>query len=162
MTPLQLLILVGMIVFAVYKQTQVRAVPSGFRRFKLALIYGAIGYWVGGFGAPSGAFAVSLLAFSILLSVVVGLARGVHTRIWLAADGTPMSQGTVLTVGLFLGMVTIKFALGFYTTLHGIQTGDGFGEILVMVALMLAAQSQIMSTRAEALARSTTRVTVGV
>jgi len=58
------------------------------------------------------------------------------------------SQGTTLTVGLFLGMVVAKFGLGTYAYFAHISDDGGFGEILVMIAVMVAFQAEIIWRRA--------------
>jgi hypothetical protein len=44
------------------------------------------------------------------------------------------SQGTPLTIGLFLGLVTAKFAIGTACYFLNISDDGGFGKILVMIA----------------------------
>ena len=62
-----------------------------------------------------------------------------------------VSQGTALTIGLFLGLVGVKFALGTLAYFTGISDGGGFGEVLFMIAIMVALQAQIMWRRAQVL-----------
>jgi hypothetical protein len=150
MSPLDLVAILALVGYAVYKQTKVsEVVQKG--RFKLALIYGIVGLAVGGFDLPSGAAGWSLLGGSLLLSVVVGLMRGRWTRMWRAADGRIFKQGTKLTVGLFLVLIAIKFGLGTLSHFTGIDDGEGLGEVMVMMALMIAVQSQLMWVRAQAM-----------
>jgi hypothetical protein len=92
-----------------------------------------------------------MLAFSPALSAVVGLGRGYRTNIWREADGRIFRKGNALTIGLFVALVASKFALGTVAYFTGIDDGAGFGEMLVMIAIMVAFQAQIMWTRAEAL-----------
>ncbi|GGL98340.1 DUF1453 domain-containing protein [Nakamurella endophytica] len=148
MSPLDLVAIVALVGYAVYKQTQVSEVTER-GRFKLALIYGIVGLAVGGFNLPSGVGGWSMLAGSLALSVVIGLMRGHWTRMWRAADGRIFKQGTKLTVGLFIGMVVVKFGLGTVSHFTGIDDGEGFGEVMVMMALMIAVQAQLMWLRAQ-------------
>ena len=149
----EILILVAMIGYAIYRQTQ-RHEVIGSSRFKLAIIYAVVGLAVGGFSRPDTAAEWGLLAAGLGLSVVVGLARGRWTRVW-ADDASGVrrvySQGTALTVGLFLGMVAVKFGLGTYAYFNHISDDGGFGEILIMIAVMVAFQSQLVWRRACAL-----------
>ena len=62
-----------------------------------------------------------------------------------------VTQGTALTIGLFLGLVVVKFALGIFAYFTGIGDGGGFGEVLFMIAIMVALQAQIMWRRAQVL-----------
>jgi uncharacterized membrane protein YfcA len=112
----EILILVAMVGYAIYRQTQQHEVV-GSSRFKLAIIYAVIGLVVGGFSRPDTAAEWVLLVASLVLSVVVGLARGKLTRVWAddaAGEHRVYSRGTAVTVALFLGMVVAKFGLGTY------------------------------------------------
>jgi len=73
--------------------------------------------------------------------------RGHYTRVW-AEGGRVFSQGTVFTITLFLLMVLGKFALGTAAYLAGVSDDGGFGNILLMIALMIAFQAQIIWRRA--------------
>lgn len=160
MNAIEIITVIALIAYAVYKQTHVAEVKAK-GRFTMALIYALVGIGVGGFVAPHGAASLALLAGSILLSVVVGVARGRLTRIWTTADGHILRQGTALTVGLFLGMIAVKFAMGTYAYLAHITDSSGFAEIMVMMAIMVAVQAEMIHRRALAL-RDTTPVTVPV
>ena len=65
------------------------------------------------------------------------------------------SQGTALTVGLFLGMVAAKFGHGTYAYFAHISDDGGFGEILIMIAVMVAFQAELIWRRARALGART-------
>jgi hypothetical protein len=150
MTPVQILILAALCVFAVYRQSR-RSEVIGASRFKLALIYAAVGVVAGGFHAPSDASSWALLLGSFALSAVVGVARGKLTRAWVTEDGKAFSQGTALTIGLFIALVGSKFALGAVEYVgHASTTGGGFGEVMLVIALMVALQSEIVWRRVKA------------
>jgi hypothetical protein len=94
-----------------------------------------------------------LLVASLLLSVV-GLARGRLTRVWTeqTAEGPRVfSQGTALTIGLFLGLVAVKLGLGTWAYFAGVSDDSGFGEVLFMIAVMVAFQAEIVWSRARAM-----------
>jgi len=150
MSPLEILAIVGLVGYAIYKQTHVSEV-RGKGRFKLAIIYAIVGIVVGGFAAPHGVAAAVIIAAGLALSVVVGLARGRLTRMWVAADGRVMRQGTVLTVTLFLALIAAKFALGTIAYLDHVSDGAGFGEVMIMIAIMVAVQAELVWRRAQAL-----------
>ena len=160
MSPTEILILLAMIGYAIYRQTQ-RHEVVGSSRYKLAIIYAVIGVAFGGFSRPDTAAEWGLLAASLVLSIVVGLARGRLTRVWAddtAGERKVYSQGTALTVGLFLGMVVVKFGLGTYAYFAHISDDGGFGEILIMIAVMVAFQAELIWRRGRALgARATSR-----
>ncbi|HVH22512.1 MAG TPA: hypothetical protein VNA11_08650, partial [Pseudonocardia sp.] len=90
----------------------------------------------------------------LVLSALVGLARGRWTRLW-AQDGRVYSQGTPLTIGLFLGLIAAKFAIGTVCYFLHISDDGGFGEILVMIAVMIAFQAEIIWRRARTIGART-------
>ena len=157
MSTTEIAVIVAMVGYAVYKQTQVSE-AKGRGRFKLAIIYAVVGVAVGGFAMPHTVLAIALLTLSIVLSAVVGLARGRLTRMWVE-NGTVMRQGTALTVGLFLALVLAKFGIGTYEYLAGVRDTGGFGEVMVMIAVMVAVQAEIVWRRAQSVARATGSVT---
>jgi hypothetical protein len=153
MSPLEIVAVLALVGFAVYKQSQ-RQLVAGSSRFKLAITYAVVGLAVGGFAWPEGIWAWLMLAVGLALSAAVGFARGRLTPMWTedGPDGPRVvSQGTALTIGLFLGLVVVKFALGIFAYFTGIGDGGGFGEVLFMIAIMVALQAQIMWRRAQVL-----------
>ena len=153
MSPIEIVVLLALTGYAIYKQTQ-RHEVTGSHRFKLAIIYAVVGLAVGGFSRPDTPVEWGLLVGSLALSAVVGLARGRLTRMWTESspDGPRVySQGTTLTVGLFIGLVAVKFALGAFAYIAHISDDGGFGEILVMIAVMVAFQAQLVWRRAQQL-----------
>jgi hypothetical protein len=150
MSPTEIVLLLALTGYAIYQQTR-RHQIDGKSRFKLAIIYGIVGLVVGGLHRPENAAAVGLLVLSVALSIVVGLLRGRYTRVWAGADGTAYSQGTPLTIGLFLGLVAAKFAIGTAAYFLHISDDGGFGEILIMIAIMVAFQAGLIWRRARAL-----------
>lgn len=147
MSPVEILAILGMTAWAIYKQTVVTEVRAK-GRFKMAAIYGVVAIVVGGFAQPHGATAWALLLVGIALSVAVGLARGFLTRIWTEPDGRVLRQGTVLTVALFLGLVLSKFVLGAIAQADHVNDGAGFGEVMLMIAVMVAFQAEVVWRRA--------------
>ena len=104
MSPLAIVALLALTGYAIYRQSQRHEVTAQ-GRLKMAIIYAVAGLVVGGFSQPNGTAEWSLLIISIVLSVVVGLARGRFTRMWTEdrSDGRHViAQGTVLTIGLFV------------------------------------------------------------
>ncbi len=159
MSPIEIVALLALVGYAVHRQTRQHEVV-GTSRFTMAVIYAIAGVVVGGFTRPHTVTEVLVLVGSLALSVVVGLARGRLTRLW-AHEGRVYSQGTPLTIGLFLGLVAGKFAIGTACYLLHISDDGGFGEILVMIAVMIAFQAEIIWRRAQALgARASDRTPV--
>lgn len=153
MTPIEIAAILALTAWAVVRQTRTTRLSLGRERFKMAGIYAVAGLVVGGFDTPSGVAGWTMIATGLALSFVVGLLRGRRTRLWVES-GAVWSRGTALTVGLFLGLVATKFALGTVAYLLGIDDGAGFGEVLVMIAIMIAVQAEIVQRRALALLAS--------
>ncbi|MET0695698.1 MAG: hypothetical protein ABWX96_04245 [Propionibacteriaceae bacterium] len=149
MSPTELILILTMTGYAVYQQTRRHELQQK-TRFKLAIIYGIVGLAVGGFNLPKTPLSITFLAISIVLSVVVGLIRGRYTRVW-REDDILFSQGTKLTVTLFLLLIASKFALG--TVAYFLHASDdgGFGEVMIMIALMVAVQAELIWRRAQRL-----------
>lgn len=150
MTPVTIVILVVLVAYAIFQQTR-RHEVVGSSRFKLAIIYGIVGLVVGGFSRPEGFGEWAILTLSLLLSVGVGIARGRRTNVWRDEAGGIYSQGTTLTISLFLGLVIVKFAMGTAAYFLDISDDGGFGEILLMIAVMIAFQAELIWRRAQLL-----------
>jgi hypothetical protein len=149
MSPIEITALLALVGFAIYRQSR-RHEVLGASRFKLPLLYAVAGVVVGGFALPHTMPTVLLLVGSLALSVLVGVARGRLTRMW-SEHGRIYAQGTPVTIGLFLGLVAVKFAIGTACYLLHLTDGGGFGEILLMIAAMLAFQAEIVWRRARAM-----------
>jgi hypothetical protein len=149
-SPIEIVALVALVCYAVYRQTRQQEVV-GNTRFKLAIVYGVVGLVVGGFYFPDTGGEATLLLASIVLSAVVGVLRGRLTRVWAGPDGRVLSQGTPLTIGLFLGMIVVKFGMGTVAYFTGVSDHGGFGEILLMIAVMVALQAELIWRRARPL-----------
>ncbi|MDN5978521.1 hypothetical protein [Acidipropionibacterium jensenii] len=146
MSVYELIAILGLTSYAIYQQTRCHEVVAR-TRFKLTFIYLAVGLLIGGMHLPSTPLAAVFPVISILLSLIVGQIRGRLTRLWVE-DGKVYSQGTPLTVAIFLGLIASKFVLGtiaYFT--HASDTG-GIGEILIMLAIMMAIQAELIHRRA--------------
>lgn len=148
MSPLEIVAILALTLWAIYKQTVIAEV-NGRSRFKMAIIYAAAGVAVGGFDLPSGLAGWAMIVTGLALSLVVGLFRGRLTRVWTDADGRIWRRGTAVTVGLFVALIATKFALGALASVRGIDDGAGFGEVLVMIAIMIAVQAEIIWRRVQ-------------
>lgn len=154
MSSTEIVILVAMVGYASYQQTRKHQVV-GRTRFKLAIIYAVIGLVVGGVHLPTSTAAVTLLLTSLALSIAVGLLRGRLTKMWATPDGQIFSQGTPLTIGLFFGLIVAKFAMGTAAYFLHISDDGGIGEILLMIAVMVAFQAELIWRRARGLSPAT-------
>ncbi len=147
MSSYEIVAILALTAWAVYRQTIVSEVTFTNARFTMAVIYAVVGLAVGGFDTPGGWAGWAMIFTGLALSFVVGLIRGRHTSLWVA-DNTVWRRGNALTVGLFLGLVATKFALGALAYVWHIDDGAGFGEVLLMIAIMIAVQAQIIHRRA--------------
>ncbi len=152
------LIILALVIYAIVRQTQKHEVV-GSTRFKLALIYAGVGLVIGGFNLPTGPWGWSFLALSLVLSAVVGVVRGRLTHVWRdAADGRVRAQGTAVTISLFVALILAKVALGTIAYLNDISDDGGTGEVLLLIALMVGLQADIVWRRARAIgARASSR-----
>ena len=153
MSPLAIVALLALTGYAIYRQSQRHEVAAR-GRFTMAIIYAVAGLVVGGFSQPDSAAEWALLIISIALSVGVGVARGRLTRMWTEdrPDGRHViAQGTVVTIGLFVAMVAVKFGLGTWAYFNHVSDDGGFGEILIMIAVMIGFQAELVWHRARAL-----------
>lgn len=148
MSRVQPLIIFVLTAYAVYQQT-CRHQLNPKIRFKLAVIYIGVGLIVG-FTLPHSWAQAGFFAASIALSIVVGAIRGRLTRVWTDSTAS-YSQGTVLTVSIFLAMIAVKFGFGALAYFAGVTETSGIGEILVMIGAMMALQAQIIHVRASRL-----------
>jgi hypothetical protein len=154
MSPIEITALLALIGFAIYRQSR-RHEIVGATRFKLPLVYAVVGVVVGGFALPHTLPAVLLVVGSLVLSVLVGVARGRLTPVW-SEGGRVFAHGTPVTIGLFLGLVAVKCAIGTVCWFLHIPDGGGLGEILLMIAAMLAFQTEIVWRRARAMTAAMT------
>ena len=147
MDPVELILILALVGYSLWKQTQKNEVV-GNRRFKLAIIYAVIGILVGGFRPPDGFWPILVLLVSLGLSFVVGWLRGKYAKLWVE-NGRVYSQGTPLTIGLFLALILSKFVIGFVVVYRNVNDDAGMGEIMVMIAIMIAFYAQVLWRRAE-------------
>ncbi len=154
MSTTELIIILALTGYAVFKQTRTHEI-TGRSRFTLAMIYAIVGIVLGIHVAYS-AGAIALLAVSLLASLLVGFIRGTRSKMWRERDGRVYSRGTVFTVGLFLGLIAFKFALGTVAYFAHISYGTSIGEILLMIGLMVGVQAEISWRRAQAMGATTT------
>lgn len=142
---------------AVYRQTVLSEVATT-NRFTPAISYGIAGPVVAGFALPHGAVGYLTTAVGLVLSAVAGVVRGYRTLIWMEPDGRIVRQGTAVTILLFLGPVAAAVAMGVLSYLAGLSDGPGFGEVVVMIAIMAACESEIVYRRRQKLALAVRRV----
>jgi hypothetical protein len=147
--PVELILILALVGYSVWKQSQ-KSEVIGNRRFKLAIIYAIIGIVIGGFRPPDGFWPILVLVISLALSFVVGALRGRFAKLWVE-NGRVYSQGTPLTIGLFLALIVSKFVVGFLVVIFQINDDAGMGEIMVMIAIMIAFYAEVLWRRAKPL-----------
>lgn len=152
MTPVELVLIAVLCGYAVYRQSQ-RHEVIGSSRFKLAIIYGIVGLVVGGFYLPETTLEWVFLAASVAASVVVGVVRARFTHVWVDG-GQVYSQGTVVSISLFLALVLAKFALGTLAYFLDVSDDGGFGEVLILISIMVGIQAELVWRRAQAMTGS--------
>jgi hypothetical protein len=149
MSPTDLLIILALVGYAVHRQTRKHEL-TGRSRFTPAIINAIAGLAVGGGAVPRGGLSLVLFTTSIALSLVVGFVCGRYTRIWREADRL-FAQGTTFTVTLFLLMIAAKFGLGTVGYFTHATADSGLGEVLIMIAVMVAVQAEYVWRRAQVL-----------
>lgn len=149
MTILENVILVLMVGYSIYRQVQLHEVV-GDSRFKLAIIYGVIGLIVGSYQLPFNSWEIIATVISLSLGIIVGLLRGKYCHVW-ADQGRVYTKGTVFTLSLFIGLLVVKIGMGTISYINGSSNSGTFGDILVMIALMIAFQSEVVWRRAKPL-----------
>lgn len=88
---------------------------------------------------------LALLAVNLGLGAVLGVGRGATVKVWRGADGVLMSQGTLLTLGLWL--VSFAIRIGFGVLSHGaMNTAD----LALFVGVTFGAQSAVLWMRMQA------------
>jgi hypothetical protein len=153
MTPVELVLIVVLCGYAVYRQSQRHEVIGG-SRFKLAIIYVVVGLVVGGFYVPETTLEWVFFAASVAASVVVGAVRARFTRVWVDG-GHVYAKGTVVSISLFVALVAAKFALGTLAYFLDVSDDGGFGEVLIMIGIMVGIQAELVWRRAQALPAAT-------
>lgn len=154
MNPIEIVALIGLSAYSLYKQSHRRKLVSS-KRFLLPAVYVIVGVAVGGFVLPQSVLAGVLLALGWLITLVTGFIRGVKTRIWIEEDGTRWAQGTALTITLFIAMIAAKLGLGSIAYVEHVNPAGGFGEIIASIGVMMLFQSEIVHRRAVRLAKPT-------
>lgn len=91
---------------------------------------------------PAGLIDLTLLAVNLGLGLVLGLGRGATMRVWRGAGGLLMSQGTLLTLGLWL--VSIAVRIGFGILSHG---ATNMADLALFVGVTFGAQSAALWLR---------------
>jgi len=120
---------------------------------------------IGGFGLqhndiPASTAAWAAAAFSLALSVGLGVARGALIPVWRDECGAWLSQGNRLTIALWVVLIAAKFVIGAVSSVTGWFPQTGAGEVFLFLGISFAAQNLVIARRAtpaRARARSASR-----
>lgn len=157
MLVLEIVVVGAMTAYAIYRQTVLSEVATT-NRFTLAIGYGIVGLVAVGFAPPRGAVGYTVLVMGLVVSAAVGLVGGRRTDIWMEPDGRIVRKGSAATILLFLGPVAARVGIGVLFLVAGIADRAGFGEILVMIAIMVGIPAQLVYRRRRKLALAVQRV----
>lgn len=113
-------------------------VPVGAGLFGLRALAGA---------PPETVFAAALLAANLLAGAGLGALRAATMRVWRRADGTWMSQGTLVTLLLWAASIGIRVPLMFV-----VGGGSPPGELPLFLGVTFGAQSLVVWLRMQRLA----------
>jgi hypothetical protein len=97
------------------------------------------------------ATALAFFGLGLLLAVVMGFVRAATIRVWRTGTGW-VSQGGWLTVATWLATVAVRVAVLLLATHLG--AAEGAGEVMLFVAVTLAAQNLSVARRTGLLGRT--------
>src|SRR5262245_50257737 len=143
-----MLVLLVLLPWSIWRQMHAHEVTRE-SLIKLPLIFAAIGVLGFGTGAiPTDTAAIAYLAFSVALSVGMGVWRGAEISLWRDEDGKPISKGNRTTITLWVALIGSKFALGAIASITGWFPAEHAGEVFLFLALSFVAQNLVVARRA--------------
>jgi hypothetical protein len=115
---------------------------------KLPIIFAAVGALsLTTQDVPTDAAAVAYVAFSLALSVALGVWRGAVIPTWRNAAGEWMSKGNRLTITLWIVLIGAKVAMGTVASITGWFPASTTGEVFLSLGLSFAAQNLVVARR---------------
>jgi hypothetical protein len=111
--------------------------PAGFTVLALVSDHG----WTQRLSSP---VAVAFFGLGLLLAIGMGLVRSATMRVWRTESGW-VSQGDLRTVATWFATIALRVAVMLVATRSGAP--EGAGEIMLFVAVTLAAQNLIIARR---------------
>jgi hypothetical protein len=147
-------LVVGLVVLAalIYRQLQARPVRGSQRMALIGvlLVLGLVETVSYLQKEHAVSVAVVALAGSLVLAAVFGAVRAFTVRLWMQ-DGQPWVQGNVLTAALWVIAIAAHLGYDYLIGQHK-DIGDlGDATVLLYLAVSLAVQRVIVSTRAQRL-----------
>jgi hypothetical protein len=118
--------------------------PAGFTVLALVSDHG----WAQHLRTPT---ALAFLGLGLLIAAGMGYVRSATMRVWRAEQGW-VSQGGWLTVGTWLATIAVRVAVALLAAVAGATEGPG--EIMLFVAVTIAAQNVFVARRAGLLGRA--------
>jgi len=142
---LNALIIVAVVVLVVVGRFRRRRINER-RLLVVPIVLGVIGLAQGStVDAHHAALSAGLLAAEIVAALLLGLGLGATMRVWREPDGSPWSQGTWTTFGVFVASIAVRG--GLYAAGYAAGVRPGSGTLMITVAAWLLAQNAVIAWR---------------
>ena len=142
-----ILVLAVMLPWSLSRQMHERAItPQGLLR--LPLIFAAIG--VLGLRTqdiPTDAIAAAYVAFSLGVSVLLGVWRGAVIPVWQTSAGEWMVKGSRLTITLWVVLIATKLVMATVASIKGWFPAKGTSEVFLFIGISFASQNLVVARR---------------
>jgi hypothetical protein len=148
-TGVDLLISLGVLVFILVRQLQVRPVRSNMRLPLVLAVIGVIelGQYLQRHHVHDGAVIAAVLAGSLILAAATAALRAATVHVWLDA-GQALRQGTWLTAVLWIVSLGLHLGYDYLLEGKGAQAGLGSASLVLYFAVTYAIQRLILQERA--------------
>jgi hypothetical protein len=115
---------------------------------KLPAVFAGVGILAQiGTRLPDSHAALAALTVSLGASLLLGARRGAQMPVWRGTDGSWLTQGNRLTMGLWIALIVFKFVLGAVGNVTGWFPTETVGEIFITLGLSFAIQNVIVAHR---------------
>ncbi|MDA0185303.1 hypothetical protein OJ997_33670 [Solirubrobacter phytolaccae] len=139
------LVLAILLPWSIWRQMHAHEVTAN-GLIKLPTIFAIVGVATLGGADFSGTGTLVYLGASMLLSAALGAWRGASLSIW-REGGAWISKGNRLTIGLWVTLIAIKFALGTIASVTGDLPTETVGEVFLFLGLSFAVQNVVVARR---------------
>ena len=140
---------VALVLFIIYRQLMRRPVEDR-QLVVVPLVLAGLGLYNLDKQPPGMSAAVTALVASLVIAVVLGLARGRSMRVWQEA-GSVLRQGAPITVVLWIIAIVLRIGIGAIAHRAGVAQSVTFGELPLFLGVTLAAQNVVIWMRAQAI-----------
>ncbi len=96
-----------------------------------------------------GGLALVLFGVNAAAALVFGALRALTFRVWTDDRGVRWTQGTLLTVGLWIVLAAIRVLLAIGGQVLGIPAAQAAAELAILLGLTLGGQYVVLWLRAE-------------